>query len=126
MEPKLRNCQSYNSFRITYKLHYQVPSENHFYMNNRRHEILRVKLRTNALPTNEWLFKRGLRDTKQCKCQYKTETALHYLLLCPRYSSQRTLMLAPTKPLFDSFLHFCKQTVPTLFFIQLGASICRY
>ena len=119
----IKACRSVNSFKAKIKDAYIVPAKRYNCSNNRKREILVAKCRHHCMPTNNWLYKRALKDSKFCQCG-KVETNLHYLLLCPMFRSQRTLLLAAIKPLMDQIDMVFDQSRPmtTYNLIVFGAN----
>ena len=60
----------------------------HFYIGERRVQILHTRLRTKCCSLNYDIFLRRLNDSPLCRC-CNLENAEHFLLKCPIYHQQR-------------------------------------
>ena len=61
----------------------------HFYIGNRKEQIIHCKLRIGMSDLQYDLFNRHLSDIKTCSCGANKEDASHYLLNCPLYNPIR-------------------------------------
>jgi hypothetical protein len=66
IDEKIRQAPSLDSFNIRLKKAYRINPVSWYYHYKRTNEIIMAKLRANALPRNEWLQKRTLRNSKRC------------------------------------------------------------
>ena len=73
-------------------------------MNKKEASVL-VQLRTGHLRLNSFLYKINTADTDQCECGRGPETIRHYLLLCPRYESQRRTLADKLGPQYGNVSH---------------------
>ena len=64
----------------------------HFYVGNRKAQILHTRLRTNCSSLNLDLFLKNISDSPLCQCG-SIENAQHYFFHCRHYQVQRTELL---------------------------------
>ena len=82
-----RNCTSINAFKSFLDQNMKrVP--NHFYVGNRKAQILHTRLRLHCNSLNSYLFNNHITDNNTCLCG-DVENAEHYLLKCVNYTDIR-------------------------------------
>ena len=64
----------------------------HFYVGNRKAQILHTRLRTNCSSLNLDLFVKNISDSPLCQCG-SVENAQHYFFHCRKYQVQRTELM---------------------------------
>ena len=64
----------------------------HFYVGNRKAQILHTTLRTNCSSLNLDLFIKNFSDSPLCQCG-SVENAQHYFFHCRKYQVQRTKLM---------------------------------
>ena len=64
----------------------------HFYVGNRKAQILHTRLRTNCSSLNLDLFIKNISDSPLCQCG-SVENAQHYFFCCSKYQVQRTELM---------------------------------
>lgn len=72
---------------------------------NKKEASILAQLRTGRSRLNCFLYKINIVDTDHCECGRGPETIRHYLLLCPRYESQRRTLAANLGPQFGNVSH---------------------
>ena len=66
---------------------------NYFNTGSRKGQILLARLRMETSNLNDHMVKRYLQDNPSCDCGAQAETPSHYLLSCPKFTIERTIML---------------------------------
>ena len=95
---EVRSIENYTEFK-TY-LEKNVPQPNPlFNLGNRDLNIIASRIRMKSSNLNGHLFQLGLTDDPSCKCGYFFEDTVHFLLVCPIYLTQRTLLHNAVGPL---------------------------
>jgi hypothetical protein len=69
------------------------PPPKYFYFGKRKIQVIHTKLRTNCSSLSYDLFKKNISDSPSCQCG-EIETASHFFLKCPRYATQRALLVS--------------------------------
>ena len=64
----------------------------HFYVGNRKAQILHTRLRTNCSSLNLDLFIKNISDSPLCQCG-SVENAQHYFFHCRKYQVQRSELM---------------------------------
>ena len=67
----------------------------HFYIGERKAQVVHCKLRLGMSDLNDHLFRRYLSDNRSCNCGYEREDAVHYLVYCPLFQQVRSTFLQP-------------------------------
>ena len=91
LEQSIRDSPSLETFKRKLRDTKHHPPD-WFYSNNR---YSNSRLRMKCSPLNDDLFSQShhVIESPQCPCGHARETALHFLLECPLFSNERTIML---------------------------------
>lgn len=95
LEISVRECQSVFAFKSALlKVVFSVPPVNKLvYLGDRYTSILHTRLRLRHCGLNFYLFNINCSDSPGCSCGASKEDVSHYLLVCPNFAAQRTVML---------------------------------
>ena len=80
----------------------------HYYIGNRKEQILHCRIRLGMSNLNFDLFNRHLSDLKSCQCGANEENANHYFLKCKLFDQVRQMTLHTLPPIaltLDTLLH---------------------
>ena len=106
-----RNTRTSDSRKINLKSKVvlaKIPA--HFLVGDRRHNILYARLRRSCSSLKYDLFRSNIITDSKCICGFTREDASHFLLNCPFYIEQRTV-------LFNLLHHHnCGRDIRTLLF----------
>ena len=87
LSPEARQIDTVNSFKhFLNRERERVPK--HFYIGNRRGQMLHTRLRKNCSGLNNGLFLKNIVESPLCQCG-RIENAYHYIFECPLYTQQR-------------------------------------
>jgi hypothetical protein len=93
LENDTRNTRTFDSFKINLKSKVVLAKmQDHFLVGDRRHNILYARLRRSCSSLKYDLFRSNIITDSRCVCGYTREDASHFLLNCPLYIEQRTVL----------------------------------
>ena len=112
LDANLRNSISLNIFKIKLKtlFRYKQPA-NYMYTGYRKASVNHTRLRLGMSPLAAHLFPYGSADTPLCSCGVR-ETTQHFLLECPHFAAQRTVLLVAIRDIIAPNLHWT--VLPTI------------
>ena len=67
-----------------------TPVPRHYYLGNRKEQIIHCRLRLGMSDLKHDMYNRHIVNDPSCTCSFPQETAEHFLLHCPIYTTQRT------------------------------------
>ena len=108
-----RSSPSVDCFKNKLKQSTNVPK--YYYSGSRKGQILHTRLRTNSSSLNHHLFSKNITDNDTCLCGHVEDTS-HFLFDCPRFVSQRQVMVNRLLPISN----------PTLDLLLFGDSTLSY
>jgi hypothetical protein len=86
-----RNSPSISIFKSRLNEDVQsVPS--HYYVGERKYQIIHTRLRTHCSSLKEHLFSKNIIESPLCECG-DIENTSHYFFSCPRYQDERNVLL---------------------------------
>ena len=88
----VRSLPSLNLFKKAINGTVTLPPK-HFTFGNRREQVLHTRLRTGCSALNADLYAKNIIESSLCRCG-DVETAAHFFLTCPNYSSLRAELLS--------------------------------
>ena len=93
LDRSIRDSPSLETFKWKLKDTKHHPPD-WFYSNDRFYSIIHARLRMKCSLLNDDLFSQiHVIESPQCPCGHQRETARHFLLECPLFSNERTIML---------------------------------
>ena len=103
------------------------PKFSHFSFGSRHSCILISRLRMGTCSLNYSLFTRGLVSSPACSCGCPFETISHYLLHCPTYNYQRSVLIGKLSGLLVHILdfHSLANNAKEMLILQ-GSSFCSF
>ena len=97
-----RNAESLESFKRLLNMDKSsIPK--HFYIGDRKAQVLHTRLRTQCSSLNQDLFSKSIVESPLCRCG-NIESTHHFFFNCPLYNNIRTT-------LFNSVSQFCTLTL---------------
>ena len=104
---EIRSKSSVSSFKQCIR-DATIPTPKHYFVGNRREQILHTRLRTNCSSLNQHLFEKNIVESPMCRCG-EVEDTRHFFFSCPYYNAIRnTLLLTVSQfctPSTDTLLH---------------------
>ena len=93
ISPEIRHNPSHTQFKYILKRNrntHSVPP--HFFIGERKLNIIVTRLRNSCSTLNYDLFRVNLKDDPSCSCGYHTENVNHFLFDCSLYNDLRQLL----------------------------------
>ena len=91
----IRNSISLPVFKANVRKVFCMPRYNKLFNFSltRRASVLHTRLRLGFCALNDYLYGINCCDSPLCECSLERETVKHYLLKCPRFAAQRSVLL---------------------------------
>jgi hypothetical protein len=105
-QPKPRTHHPSTHLKRSFIISGKIPK--YYYYGKRKSQIMHTRLRTNCSVLSHDLFSKNIIQSPLCSCG-EEETASHYFLHCPLYSTIRVRLL-------NCVSHFCLPSTKVLLF----------